>query len=146
MKTVFTAASVLGGCTALRWYLNRSSRRDMLCCKGRVRVTDFRNTGAAFGLPLPAEFVEPVSAGILGAVWSFRRRSPMGAGLVIGGGVSNLWERVHYGAVCDYIQFPKAPEPWKRYVFNLADFAILAGGLCLTAGRHGKRGDRRWKN
>lgn len=138
MKTFCTAAAALGGCTALRWYLNRSSRRDAMLLGGRVRVTSAWNDGPAFGLPVPKELAEPVSAGTLGAVWALRKRSPIGAGLIIGGGWSNLWERIHCGAVCDYVQFPKAPGPLGRYVFNLADFAILAGGVCLAAGEFGK--------
>lgn len=138
MKTICTAAAVFGSCTALRWYLNRSSRRDASLCGDRVRLTDLRNRGAAFGLPLPAEMVEPLSAAALGAVWAVRRRSPLGAGLLLGGGWSNLWERARHGAVCDYMQFPNLPEPWNRYVYNLADFAILAGGVCLAAGRRRK--------
>ena len=138
MKTICTAAAVFGSCTALRWYLNRSSRRDASLCGDRVRLTDLRNRGAAFGLPLPAEMAESLSAAALGAVWAVRRRSPLGAGLALGGGWSNLWERVRHGEVCDYIQFPNLPEPWNRYVYNLADLAIRAGGVCLAAGRRRK--------
>ena len=53
----------------------------------------------------------------------------------MGGGLSNLAERVRYSRVYDYIQFPKAPVPLRRYVFNLADFSILAGGAALLASR-----------
>ena len=134
MKTCFTAAAAFGGCTTLRWYLDRSSRRNVSLCGDRIRLTDVRNSGAAFGLPIPRELAEPLSAAALGAVWALRRRSPLGAGLALGGGYSNLWERIRCGEVCDYLQVPKAPEPWNRYVFNLADIAILAGGLCLAAG------------
>ncbi len=138
MKTLVTAAAVFGSCTALRWYLDRTSRREADFCGGRVRLTDLRNRGAAFGLPLPAKLIEGASAAALGAVWTARRRHPLGAGLVLGGGASNLWERVRHGAVCDYVQFPRLPEPWDWYVYNLADFAILLGGAGLAAGRRRK--------
>ena len=52
-------------------------------------------------------------------------------GLVLGGGLSNLLERLLHGKVYDYIQFPKAPGKLKRHVYNLADFAILLGGISL---------------
>ena len=68
---------------------------------------------------------------ILPFVWLFRRRSPLGAGLALGGGLSNLWERVRYGRVYDYVRFPKLPRLW-RYVWNLADFAIVLGGTLLA--------------
>ena len=38
MLTVFTALTTLGGCTAARWYLNRSSRRDSEYAGGQVKL------------------------------------------------------------------------------------------------------------
>lgn len=133
MKTAFTALAAASGCAAARWYLERSSRREAECLGGRVRLKALWNEGGAFGLPVP---FPPVTAGAaLELVWVQRRRSPVGAGLILGGGLSNLAERVRRGRVYDYIQFPKAPGPLGRYVFNLADFAILAGGAALLASR-----------
>ena len=43
--------------------------------------------------------------------------------------------------VYDYVRFPKAPGALKRYVFNLADFAIFAGAIALLLGS-GKRRKR----
>ena len=73
--------------------------------------------------------------------WTFRRRkrSPAAAGLVLGGGLSNLRERLHTGAVYDYLQFPKAPSPLNRYVFNLADLAIILGSCRLASGKPDRR-------
>ena len=61
----------------------------------------------------------------------------LGAGLLLGGGLSNLWERIRHGRVLDYLRFPKAPGPLKKYTYNLADLAIFAGalGLVLSAFR-----------
>lgn len=42
-----------------------------------------------------------------------------------------LWERLRHGRVFDYLQFPKAPGALRRYVYNLADLAILAGAVTL---------------
>ena len=53
--TLFTALAAYSGCTAARWYLDRSSRRDTDCLGGRVRLKSLWNEGAAFGLPIPAE-------------------------------------------------------------------------------------------
>ena len=77
------------------------------------------------------ELVTALSILILPLVWVFRRRSPIGAGLALGGGLSNLWERLRRGTVYDYVQFPKLPK-LGRYVWNLADLAILIGGLLLA--------------
>lgn len=132
MLTVFTALSALSGCTAARWYLDRTSLREEEALGGRVRLTRMWNEGAAFSLPIPPRFLSLGSAAALGAVWASRKRwCPIGAGLILGGGLSNLRER-RRGRVLDYLQFPKAPGPLRRYVFNLADLSILAGSaLCL---------------
>ena len=99
--------------------------------EGRIRLTALWNDGAAFSLPLKRKLVTALSILILPLVWVFRRRSPIGAGLALGGGLSNLWERLRRGVVYDYVQFPKLPKIG-RYVWNLADLAILIGGLLLA--------------
>jgi len=139
MLTVFTTLATLGGCTAARWYLDRSSRREADYLGGRVRLKAMWNEGAAFGLPLPVKALPLASAAALGLLWPDRKRCPLGAGLILGGGMSNLCERIRCGRVYDYIQFPQAPGSLRRYVFNLADFALLGGGALLLLSP--KRGD-----
>ena len=131
MLTLLIAAAVLAACTGLRRFLNREGRRDRTFWGGRIRLTALWNDGAAFSLPLKRTLVSALSILILPLVWVFRRRSPIGAGLALGGGVSNLWERLKNRRVYDYVQFPKAPGRWSRYVYNLADFAIILGGVGL---------------
>ena len=53
MLTVLTALATLGGCTAARWYLHRTSRRDSEYAGGRVKLRSLWNEGAAFGLGIP---------------------------------------------------------------------------------------------
>ena len=131
MLTLLTAAVVLAACAGLRCFLNRPERKDTFFWGGRIRLTALWNDGAAFSLPLKRKLVTALSILILPLVWVFRRRSPIGAGLALGGGLSNLWERLRRGAVYDYVQFPKLPKIG-RYVWNLADLAILIGGLLLA--------------
>ena len=135
MKTMLTALAAFSGCTAARWYLDRSSRRDTDHLGGRVRMKALWNEGAAFSLPIPAQALPLASAAALGLLWGGRRRCPLGTGLILGGGLSNLRERLTKGRVYDYLQFPRAPGPLNRYVFNLADLCVFAGGaLCLWRG------------
>ena len=136
MKTILSALSTWGVCCMTRWYLDRSSRKDTAYLGGRVRLRTLWNHGAAFGLPIPKNWLTAVSAGALAALLTQKRRHPVSVGLILGGGFSNLLERVREGRVYDYIHFPKAPGPLKRYVYNLADFAIFAGCLgLLLAGK-----------
>lgn len=133
MMTLLTAALTLAACTAARWYLERPGRRERSAFGGRVRLTALWNKGAAFGLPLGREALMVLSALALGATALFwRRRNALGAGLVLGGGLSNLWERVRRRRVLDYLRFPAAPGKLKKYVYNLADLALFLGGLLLA--------------
>ena len=120
MITLLTAALTLTACTLARWYLERPGRRERSALGGRIKLTALWNRGAAFGLPLGREVLMVLSALVLGVTVLFRRRSPFGAGLVLGGGLSNLWERLRYGKVLDYLRFPAAPGKLKKYVYNLA--------------------------
>lgn len=75
----------------------------------------------------------------------------LGFGLIIGGAIGNLIDRVVYGAVADFFHFFVETSRWGRiswYVFNIADVAIVAGVLLLLyeslfvkAGGAGENGD-----
>ena len=132
MITLLTAALTLTACTLARWYLERPGRRERSALGGRIKLTALWNRGAAFGLPLGREVLMVLSALVLGVTVLFRRRSPFGAGLVLGGGLSNLWERLRYGKVLDYLRFPAAPGKLKKYVYNLADLSLFLGALLLA--------------
>ncbi len=48
-------------------------------------------------------------------------------GLVMGGAVGNVIDRIRFGAVADFVDVSRLYFPW---VFNLADSAISVG-ICL---------------
>ncbi len=50
-------------------------------------------------------------------------------GLIVGGAIGNVIDRLRYGAVFDFIQFHIGNWDW--YVFNVADAAIVAGVVGL---------------
>lgn len=68
-------------------------------------------------------------------LWSWANRATqslqaLAIALVIGGALSNAFDRLIYGAVADFFHFFVGNFSW--YVFNLADIAIVAGvGLLL---------------
>lgn len=136
LATIGIALAVATLCALLRRKLHRTGRTPRELLGGRVRLTVLWNRGGAFGIPLKACALAAVSVGILAAMLLWAGRS-LWTALVLGGGGANLWERVRYGKVYDYVQFPRAPGRLKRYVFNLADFSIFAGalGLLLSAFR-----------
>lgn len=134
MITAIFAALTFGACTLTRRYLRRRETKRT-CAGGYVRIQALWNDKGAFGLPFNPRSLAGVSAVLLAAVWLLRRQSPVGAGLVFGGGMSNLLERLQWGRVYDYLRFPRVPGRLKRYVWNLADAAIFLGTVCMLLGR-----------
>lgn len=107
-----------------------------------LRLTPSTNDGVAFGLlqgtgPLPAIL------GIVGVavILAAARRSAdelllrLALGLMLGGAVGNLLERLVVGAVLDYVDMGIGTMRWPTY--NLSDAAISLAVLILitTAGR-----------
>lgn len=54
-----------------------------------------------------------------------------GAGLVIGGALGNVWDRVQYGAVADFLNVSCCGID-NPFAFNVADAAIFAGVAVLV--------------
>ena len=68
--------------------------------------------------------------------WLMRATAPLLAvslGLIAGGALGNVVDRIAYGAVFDFVHLHAGAFSW--YVFNVADAAIVAGvvGLILDA-------------
>jgi signal peptidase II len=64
--------------------------------------------------------------------WLWRSNRPIftvGLGLVVGGALGNLIDRLIYGAVADFFHFHAFGYDW--YVFNVADAAITFGFVAL---------------
>ncbi|TYR33461.1 signal peptidase II [Mesorhizobium microcysteis] len=96
-----------------------------------------RNTGVSFGLFGDASpwaliaLTLAIVAGLL--VWLQRaehRLTAVSLGLIAGGALGNLIDRLRHGAVTDFLDFYLATYHWPA--FNLADVAIVSGvGLLL---------------
>lgn len=138
-KTCCSGLAAWGVCRSARWYLDRSNRRDSTYLGGCVRLKTLWNRGAAFSLPLKAQWLPGLSAAALAAILPRYRRHPWAVGLILGGGASNLQERLTEGRVYDYLCFPKAPGPLKCYVYNLADLAVFLGAAALLLQEKPKR-------
>lgn len=69
------------------------------------------------------------------SVWLWRTRpgrlAQIAAGLLIGGALGNVIDRIAYGAVADFLNM--SLPGWRNpYSFNVADIAIFAGALGLV--------------
>ena len=100
---------------------------------GLIQFTLSRNSGSAFGLPTPAWAAIAVSLAVCVVVSvyvlrsgaAFPRVRRVALGLIVGGALGNLADRVSAGAVIDFIDFKIWP------VFNIADIAITVGVAAL---------------
>ena len=108
------------------------------------QLTRSSNTGAAFGiLPMAGDVFLVVALCIIaGMLWYFRRISPQdrllpfAIGLVIGGALGNVADRLQFGHVIDFIHY-QIPNLISN-VSNLADHAIVSG-VVLVIGINGWR-------
>ncbi|GAK44963.1 lipoprotein signal peptidase [Tepidicaulis marinus] len=116
--------------------------------RGIVEITPFFNLvmawnkGVSYGL-----FTAETAAGrailigfallvtVLLGLWLARVTKPYMAvalGLIIGGAVGNVYDRVKFGAVADFFSF-HIDDVFYWYIFNIADVWIVAGvGLMLV--------------
>jgi signal peptidase II len=65
------------------------------------------------------------------ALWvrtAARRLTAVALGLVIGGAIGNVIDRIRFGAVADFLDFSRLWFPW---IFNVADAAITCGIVLL---------------
>lgn len=101
---------------------------------GPLQLSLTHNAGSAFGLVhggwLPVGATVVVCVVVLGyACGGGLRRAPQRSiplGLIVGGAVGNLLDRLRLGAVVDFIDLQVWP------VFNVADIAITVGILMIA--------------
>jgi signal peptidase II len=97
------------------------------------------NPGISYGL-FPASSAAGTAAlvivdivAVAGLTWwlwgSTSRALTAGFGLIIGGALGNLIDRLVYGKVADFFHFYGFGYDW--YVFNIADLAITLGAVAI---------------
>jgi signal peptidase II len=110
--------------------LEHGEQREIV---GAVKLVNTRNSGVAFGQLQGGGII--VAALIAAAVVALlvyvtrnaqRRWLWLPAGLLLGGAVGNVIDRVREGAVVDFLKLPHWPA------FNVADAAITVGVLVLV--------------
>ena len=97
-----------------------------------LKLVNVRNTGVAFSMfsgggTLLVVFAVIATIALLGFFFAHAERplAWLPTGLLLGGAIGNLIDRVNEGAVTDFIKFPGWPA------FNVADIAITFGVLTL---------------
>jgi signal peptidase II len=112
---------------------NRIAIGEEVDVLGPLKLTLAHNEGVAFGLAggsgAPLAIVTLLGLAVVLYLFARDPARPLmwvAAGLLAGGAIGNLADRVRAGAVTDFIDLPHWPP------FNLADSAITCGVLVLA--------------
>src|SRR3989441_4379862 len=110
---------------------------------GFFNITYVRNTGVAFGIfssvssPAKSVLLSVFTAFAAAVVITYSVRSParnrllqVALGLILGGALGNLYDRLAYGYVVDFLEFYAGSYHWPS--FNVADAAISTGVVLLA--------------
>ena len=140
---LLTAIIVLTADQTSKWWILHGLHLEQVGQLVVLPVLNFTmvwNRGVTFGLLTGdsaaahlALAVFALAVVIVLAVWLARTTRlaiaiPVGA--IAGGALGNVADRLHYGAVVDFIQAHAFGYSW--YVFNLADAAIVCGVAALA--------------
>ncbi|MGI9097275.1 MAG: signal peptidase II [Solirubrobacteraceae bacterium] len=110
--------------------LERGDQRELVA---GIKLVNTRNTGVAFGQLQGGGAIVPVliAVAVLALLMYVARHAQqrwiwLPAGLLLGGALGNVVDRVREGAVVDFVKLPYWPA------FNVADAAITVGVLALV--------------
>ena len=146
MKYLLVSAGIFAGELFLKGHVEKNwpMHRDKAALKGCLRLRRYHNKGAFLNLGENRRgLVAAISAGLtLGllvfSVLTFfqgeNRLLSAGLSLLLGGAFSNTYDRLRRKYVVDYFSIHTGIGFIDRIVFNLADFAVMAGVmLCVIA-------------
>lgn len=140
MRAFILSAAVVAADIFTKWLIQQQMAvgESIPVIPGFFHLTFTMNPGAAFGI-LPGQRYFFIGVSILAAgLMAYYITRPegrqglihYGLGLMLGGAVGNLIDRIRYGRVVDYLEFF-----WRDYyfpAFNVADSAITIGtGLLI---------------
>jgi len=110
---------------------------------GFFNITSVRNTGVAFGIfssvssPAKSVLLSAFTALAAALVTAYSVRAPVrnlllqvALGLILCAALGNLYDRLAYGSVIDFLEFYAGSYHWPS--FNIADSAISIGVVLLT--------------
>lgn len=111
---------------------------------GRIVIEKYYNKGAALNfLAKKPGLMRGIHTAVIVAVGIFyyfllrldgRKLGKAGVAMLMGGGLSNLYDRYTKGHVVDYFRINMGPKRLRRIIFNISDFCIFIGALLAAAG------------
>jgi signal peptidase II len=132
---VFIAAAITLLDQLTKWLVLRfvGAEESRVVINGFFNLVNWRNSGAAWGMFQDYNFILAIISLVTIFVLYFLRHtlqlhrasSRIALGLICGGIVGNLIDRVRHGHVVDFLDFYVGRHHWPA--FNVADSAICAG-------------------
>jgi signal peptidase II len=151
-----TALTLVLDLGAKRWALTSLSLLEVRPITGFFNLVLVENQGAAFSLLSGEGAHQGLKMALLATVAlvplifffvdAKRKSTLIALGLVLGGALGNIHDRLKYNAVVDFLDFHFQERHWPA--FNLADVAIVIGVailliVTLTEGRSPKKPKRK---
>lgn len=109
--------------------------------RGHVILRKYYNQGLAFErLQRQPRLVKLLCGSVMAVLcgtWALllrQKENPglkLGLSLVLGGGASNLWDRLTKGHVVDYFSIKSRFPRIQRIIFNISDWFIFLGSACM---------------
>ena len=136
--TIFTADLLIKN------YMERTLEQgqENSVCGGRLLLRKHHNRGAVLnvgerrrGLVSGLSLVMTLGATVLFLVTFTHRGNKMlktGLAFLLGGAYGNTYDRLVRKYVVDYVSFPVHNQRIGNIVFNISDFCIMIGALCIT--------------
>lgn len=130
----------------LKKYVDRKYelRKKHRCCNGKVEIEKYYNNGATLNLlakhPKAMTAIHSVIMAFVAVVYYFAMRmtgkklTKTGLAMLVGGGLSNLYDRYTKHHVVDYVRFQTGPKWFRRIIFNVSDFFIFIGAVLAVIG------------
>lgn len=111
---------------------------------GLVYVEKSYNAGAMLNLlekrPMILKILQSLMILAVG-IWFYfllrkngRELGKIGTSFLLGGGLSNVFDRYTKGYVVDYIGFQFGPKCFRKIIFNVSDFFIFIGAVLSVIG------------
>ena len=134
---LFLPAAIIVVLDQLTKHLFWGIGRNYEIIPGYFNITRVKNAGAAFGMFQGARFFFVAASCIAVVLIVYlglripheQRRRRVLLGLILGGAVGNLIDRVASGEVIDFLQIGVAGHYWP--VFNVADAGVTVGAALL---------------
>ena len=113
--------------------------------RNKIIIDKCHNFGAIFNFgdkkPKTIKRISEVIVGCIIVAFALalaKKKSPLycfGMALLLGGSVSNTYDRIERGYVVDYFRFNIGWKKLKQIIFNLADMFIILGAIITLAAK-----------